>query len=114
MSIVHRGYSTSGFCFSCKIYKYLSTYRKVATNKPLSKFYVHIVSYQIKQGSPKDGYYPAIVFFKNILFFSQPDQNCTLPLVRAFEVWIRVKVTAHRLNEDNICTKLDDNPSMHT
>ena len=24
-----------------------------------------------------------------------------------FEVWIRVKVTAHRLNEDNICTKLD-------
>ena len=31
-----------------------------------------------------------------------------------FEVWIRVKVTAHRLNEDNICTKLDGNPSMHT
>ena len=30
-----------------------------------------------------------------------------------FEVWIRVKVTAHRLNEDNICTKLDGNPSMH-
>ena len=26
-----------------------------------------------------------------------------------FEVWIRVKVTAHRLNEDNICTKLDGN-----
>jgi len=23
-----------------------------------------------------------------------------------FEVWIQVKVTAHRLNEDNICTKL--------
>ena len=31
-----------------------------------------------------------------------------------FEVWIRVKVTAHRRNEDNICTKLDGNPSMHT
>jgi len=31
-----------------------------------------------------------------------------------FEVWIRVNVTAHRLNEDNICTKLDGNPSMHT
>jgi len=31
-----------------------------------------------------------------------------------FEVWIRVKVTAHLLNEDNICTKLDGNPSMHT
>mgnify|MGYP000069531090 CR=1 FL=1 len=30
-----------------------------------------------------------------------------------FEVWIRVKVTAHRINEDNICTKLDGNPSMH-
>jgi len=31
-----------------------------------------------------------------------------------FEVWIWVKVTAQRLNEDNICTKLDGNPSMHT
>ena len=31
-----------------------------------------------------------------------------------FEVWIRVKVTAHRRNEDNICTKLDGNISMHT
>jgi len=31
-----------------------------------------------------------------------------------FEVWIPVKVTAHRLNEDTICTKLDGNPSMHT
>ena len=30
-----------------------------------------------------------------------------------FEVWIRVKVTAHRLNEDNICNKLDGHPSMH-
>ena len=27
-----------------------------------------------------------------------------------FEVGIRVKVTAHRLNEDNICTWLDGNP----
>ena len=25
---------------------------------------------------------PAVVFLKNILFFSQPDQNCTLPLVK--------------------------------
>ena len=31
-----------------------------------------------------------------------------------FEVWIRVMVTEHRLNEDNICNKLDDNPSLHT
>jgi len=31
-----------------------------------------------------------------------------------FEVWIQVKITAHYINEDNICTKLDDNPSMHT
>jgi len=31
-----------------------------------------------------------------------------------FEVWIRVKVIAHRLNEGNICTKLDGNPSMYT
>jgi len=31
-----------------------------------------------------------------------------------FEVWIRIKVTAHRLNEDNICTKSDGNISMHT
>ena len=30
-----------------------------------------------------------------------------------FEVWIWVKVNAHRLNEDNICTKLDGNQSMH-
>jgi len=29
------------------------------------------------------------------------------------EVWSRVKVTAQCLNEDNICTKLDGNPSMH-
>jgi len=28
-----------------------------------------------------------------------------------FEVWVWVKVTAHRLNEDNISTKLDGNPS---
>ena len=34
--------------------------------------------------------------------------------VKTFEVWIRVKVTAHRLNEENICTKLDGNPAMHT
>jgi len=26
-----------------------------------------------------------------------------------FRVWIQVTVTAHRLNEDNICTKLDGN-----
>ena len=32
----------------------------------------------------------------------------------AFEVWIRVKVIAHCLNKDNICTKLDGNPSMQT
>ena len=31
-----------------------------------------------------------------------------------FEVWLRVKVTAHCLNEDNISTKLDGNPSMRT
>jgi len=31
-----------------------------------------------------------------------------------FEVWIRVKVSSHSLNDDNICTKLDDYPSMHT
>jgi len=31
-----------------------------------------------------------------------------------FEIWINVKVTAHRLNEDNTCTKLDDNPLMYT
>jgi len=31
-----------------------------------------------------------------------------------FEVWIQVKVTAHRLNEDNISTKVDGNISMHT
>ena len=31
-----------------------------------------------------------------------------------FEVLVRVKVSAHRLNEDNICTKLDGNPSMDT
>jgi len=30
-----------------------------------------------------------------------------------FEVWIRVKVTAHRLKEDNICIKLNGNPLMH-
>jgi len=30
------------------------------------------------------------------------------------EVWIRIKVTAHRLNEDNIYTKLDGNPSLLT
>ena len=32
----------------------------------------------------------------------------------AFAVWIRAKVTAQCLNEDNICTKLDGNLSMHT
>jgi len=31
-----------------------------------------------------------------------------------FKVGIQVMVTAHRLNEDNICTKLDGNPSMCT
>ena len=31
-----------------------------------------------------------------------------------FGVWNRIKVTAHRLNEDNICTKLDGNPLMRT
>jgi len=31
-----------------------------------------------------------------------------------FELWIWVNVTAHRFNEDNICTKLDGYPSMHT
>mgnify|MGYP007133223632 CR=1 FL=1 len=31
-----------------------------------------------------------------------------------FEVWIRVKFIAHSPNEDNICTKLDGNPSMRT
>ena len=42
---------------------------------------------QYKQGSPKDSYIPAVVFY-NILFFSlpdwyvEPDQNCTLPLVK--------------------------------
>jgi len=30
-----------------------------------------------------------------------------------FEVWTQVKLTAHRLNEDNICTKLYGNPQMH-
>jgi len=36
-------------------------------------------------------------------------------LTLTFDVWILVKVTAHHLNEDNICTKLDGNPSMlHT
>ena len=30
-----------------------------------------------------------------------------------FDVWIRVKVNVHHLNEDNSCTKLDGNPSMH-
>ena len=41
-----------------------------------------------KQGSPEDGYIPRLVFFVNILFFSspdwyiEPDQNCTLPLVK--------------------------------
>jgi len=30
-----------------------------------------------------------------------------------FEAWIQVMVTAHHLNEENICTKLDGNPSMH-
>jgi len=31
-----------------------------------------------------------------------------------FEVWIQFKATARRLNEDNIWTQLDGNPSMHT
>ena len=35
--------------------------------------------------------------------------SCDLDL----EVRIRVKVTAHRLNEDNISTKLYGNPSIH-
>ena len=48
------------------------------------------------------------------VFREKPQKKCTLPLVSVFEVWIRVKVTAHLLNEDNICTKLDGNPSMHT
>ena len=30
-----------------------------------------------------------------------------------FEVMIWVTVTAHRFNEDNICTKLDGNLLMH-
>jgi len=42
--------------------------------------------------------------------YSANTSMCTL----TFEVWIRVKVTVHRLKEDNICTKLDGNPSMHT
>jgi len=29
-----------------------------------------------------------------------------------FEVWIQVKVTAHCLNEDNICTKLERGHEM--
>jgi len=31
-----------------------------------------------------------------------------------FEVLICVKVTTYHLIEDNLCTKLDGNPSMHT
>ena len=31
-----------------------------------------------------------------------------------FEVWIKVKVIVHCLDEDNIGTKLDGNISMHT
>ena len=32
--------------------------------------------------------------------------DCLMPCVTlTFDVWIQVKVTAHRLNEDNICTK---------
>jgi len=43
---------------------------------------------------------------------------CTLDLYMSsmtltFEVWTWVKVTVHVLNEDNICTKLYGNPSMH-
>ena len=41
-------------------------------------------------------------------------KNKSSRVTLTFEVWIRVKVTAHRLNEENICTKLDGNPSMHT
>ena len=60
-----------------------------------NKMNVHIVFLpvltlpnNIEQGSPKDGYIPAVGFFVNNLFFSQPDwyvepdQNCTLPLVK--------------------------------
>ena len=51
------------------------------------------------------------------------DQNCTLPLVKNGKIGNTsclignlniLGYTAHRLNKDNICTKLDGNPSMHT
>jgi len=63
------------------------------------------------------------------LFFSQPDwyvdpdQNCTLPLVKNGKLGNKYNINipkyswiyAHRLNEDNICTKLDGiNPLPHT
>ena len=86
-----------------------------------------------------------LLFVEHFVFFQpdwyvEPDQNCTLPLVKNVKIhmaqWLVgpwpcesglmsahivlmgtafwVKVTAHRLNEDNICTKLNGNRSMHT
>jgi len=55
--------------------------------KLINSFFTEQNNDKEKQGSPKDGYIPAVVFFEH-LFFSQPDwyvepdQNCTLPLVK--------------------------------
>jgi len=52
-----------------------------------------------------------ILFFFQPDWYVEPDQKCKLPLVKNGNIG----KTRHLIgfNKDNICTKLDGNPSMH-
>jgi len=53
----------------------------------------------------------------NVYFIYEIDGIASLRyfhVTLTFGVWTRVMVTTHRLNDDNNCTKLYGNPSMHT
>ena len=51
-------------------------------------FEIKVERLKFQQSSPKDGYIPRRCFFRKKMFFSEPDwyvepdQNCTLPLVK--------------------------------